>query len=71
MSKSKKSLPLLFIDTVGKGCLVEEQHIFKTPETISSDILRTDYVHHYDKKTASDFNKWTEVIEEESFNQKD
>ena len=64
VSKSKQNAPLLFIDTVGKGCFVKGQHIFKTPETTPKDILKTDYAHHYDKKTASDLNKWTETVEE-------
>lgn len=58
MSKSKVKAPFLFIDTVHKGCFVDEQQIFKTPDVASNDVIETDYFHHYDRKTASDFNKW-------------
>ena len=65
MSKSQIKAPLLFIDSVHKGCIVEEQHVFKTPKSTPNDVKRTDYVHHYDKKTVTDFHGWPEELSEE------
>jgi len=65
MSKSQIKAPLLFIDSVHKGCFVEEQQFFKTPKSTPTDVKRTDYVHHYEQKTASDFHDWPEESTEE------
>jgi hypothetical protein len=56
MAKHKK--PLLFVDSVPKGCIVNEQQIFKTPYVLPEDILEAHMVRTFDSGTASDLNKW-------------
>jgi hypothetical protein len=58
MAKHKK--PLLFVDSVPKGCLVKEQQVFITPHTHPENITEAHMVRTFDSGTASDLNKWIE-----------
>ena len=55
MSKSIEKEPLLFVDTMYKGCHVNEQSFFKTPTPKPKDIKAENYVHNFDQLSESSF----------------
>lgn len=55
MAKSIEKEPLLFVDTVYKGCYVSEQSFFKTPTPKPKDIKAENYVHNFDQLSESSF----------------
>ncbi|MGL4337925.1 MAG: hypothetical protein ACRCST_13610 [Turicibacter sp.] len=52
MPKKSMKEPLLFVDSTFKGCQIEEQIFFKTPQVKPEDIINESYVHAFDS-TAS------------------
>ena len=55
MPKSIEKQPLLFVDTMYKGCYVNEQSFFKTPTPKPKDIKAENYVHNFDQLSESSF----------------
>ena len=55
MPKSIEKEPLLFVDTMYKGCHVNEQSFFKTPTPKPKDIKAENYVHNFDQLSESNF----------------
>lgn len=55
---SKPKAPMLFIDSIPKGCLVKEQQISWVADKQPEEIRDHDCVRVVDHRTASDLNKW-------------
>lgn len=73
MTKPTEKEPLLFVDTLYKGCFVNEQSFFKTPTKKPNDIVADNYVHNFDQLGESSFQPLVpsekgheEVLEEQT-----
>ncbi len=47
MKNKAQREPLLFVDSVIKGCQIEEQTMYKTPQPVPDDIIQSDFVHSF------------------------
>lgn len=59
MPRTTEKEPLLFVDSQYKGCFVQEQSFFKTPEHKSQNIALSNYVHNYDDYEPVNFDELT------------
>ncbi|MCL1951045.1 MAG: hypothetical protein FWF59_15100 [Turicibacter sp.] len=57
---SKPKAPMLFIDSIPKGCVVKEQQIDWVQHRQPEEIRDNNCVRVIDRRTASDLNKWPE-----------
>lgn len=55
---NKPKAPMLFIDSIPKGCMVSEQQISWVGDQQPGEIRDNNYVRIVDHRTASDLNKW-------------